>query len=231
MMNDKLKRRDFIKTSGTLATGAIVGSSIVGSAYAAGSDIIKIALIGCGGRGTGAVFDAYASGQTVQLVAMADVFQENLDKTYKTIKAKFGNKIDVPESRRYVGLEAYKSAIADADVVILTTPPGFRPDHFQEAVKAGKHVFMEKPVAVDVPGIRKVLDAAKVDKEKKLNVVVGFQRRFQTNYREAIKRIHDGAIGDVVSGQVYWNSGGVWVRPRKPSQSEMEYQINNWYYF
>ncbi|HIX55841.1 MAG TPA: Gfo/Idh/MocA family oxidoreductase, partial [Candidatus Sphingobacterium stercoripullorum] len=164
-MNDKLKRRDFIKTSGTLATGAIVGSSIVGSAYAAGSDIIKIALIGCGGRGTGAVFDAYASGQTVQLVAMADVFQENLDKTYKTIKAKFGNKIDVPESRRYVGLEAYKSAIADADVVILTTPPGFRPDHFQEAVKAGKHVFMEKPVAVDVPGIRKVLDAAKVAKE------------------------------------------------------------------
>ena len=231
MMNDKLKRRDFIKTSGTLATGAIVGSSIIGSAYAAGSDVIKIALIGCGGRGTGAVFDAYASGQTVQLVAMADVFQENLDKTYKTIKAKFGNKIDVPESRRYVGLDAYKSAIADADVVILTTPPGFRPDHFQEAVKAGKHVFMEKPIAVDVPGIRKVLDAAKVAKEKKLNVVVGFQRRFQTNYREAIKRIHDGAIGDVVSGQVYWNSGGVWVRPRKPSQSEMEYQINNWYYF
>src|SRR5690606_825556 len=140
---------------------------------------------------------------------MADAFQDNLEKTYQTIKEKFGDKVDVPDSRKYVGFDAYKAAIKDADVVLLTTPPGFRPIHFEEAVQAGKHVFMEKPVAVDIPGIRKVLAAAEEAKKKKLNVVVGLQRRYQTNYREAIKRIQDGAIGDVFSGQVYWNSGGV----------------------
>lgn len=225
------KRRDFIKT-GTILTGAAAMSSIsVSSVFAAGSDVIKIALIGCGGRGTGAAFNAFESGQNIKLVAMADAFQENLEETYQTIKKKFGDKVDVPDSRKYVGFDAYKAAIKDADVVLLTTPPGFRPIHFEEAVKAGKHVFMEKPVAVDVPGIKKVLAAAEEAKKKKLNVVVGLQRRYQTNYREAIKRIQDGAIGDVVSGQVYWNSGGVWVRPRKPEQTEMEYQVNNWYYF
>src|SRR5699024_7847100 len=133
----------------------------------------------------------------------------NLDRTYGTLKEKFGDKIDVPDSRKYVGFDGYKAAIRDADVILLATPPGFRPMHFEEAVKEGKHVFMEKPVAVDIPGIRKVLEVAQEAKRKKLNVVVGLQRRYQDNYREAIKRIHDGAIGDVVSGQVYWNSGGV----------------------
>jgi len=113
----------------------------------------------------------------------------------------------------------------------LVTPPGFRPIHFEEAVKQNKQIFMEKPVAVDAPGIRKVLAAAEEAKKKKLNVVVGLQRRYQTNYREAMKRINDGAIGDIMSGQVYWNSGGVWVNPRKTGQTEMEYQMRNWYYF
>lgn len=225
------KRRDFIKTGSVLSGAAMLSSMPVSNVFAAGSDVIKIALIGCGGRGTGATFDAFASGQNIKLVAMADAFQDNLEKTYQTIKEKFGDKVDVPDSRKYGGFDAYKSAIKDADVVLLTTPPGFRPIHFEEAVKAGKHVFMEKPVAVDIPGIRKVLAAAEEAKRKKLNVVVGLQRRYQTNYREAIKRIQDGAIGDVVSGQVYWNSGGVWVRPRKPEQTEMEYQMRNWFYF
>ncbi|PRD47082.1 Gfo/Idh/MocA family protein [Sphingobacterium haloxyli] len=225
------KRRDFIKAGSALTGAAVLSSTPVSSVFAAGSDVIKIALIGCGGRGTGATFDAFASGQNIKLVAMADAFQDNLESTYKTLKEKFGEKIDVPESRKYVGFDAYKAAIKDADVVLLTTPPGFRPIHFEEAVKAGKHIFMEKPVAVDIPGIRKVLAAAEEAKKKKLNVVVGLQRRYQTNYREAIKRIQDGAIGDVVSGQVYWNSGGVWVRPRKPEQTEMEYQMRNWFYF
>lgn len=162
---------------------------------------------------------------------MADAFKDNLDSTYNTLKEKFQDKIDIPDSRKYVGFDGYKSAIKDADVVILTTPPGFRPIHFEEAVKQGKHVFMEKPVATDLPGIRRVLAAAAEAKRKKLNVVVGLQRRYQTNYREVIKRVQDGAIGDVVSGQVYWNSGGVWVRPRKPGMTEMEYQMRNWYYF
>lgn len=230
-MDNKILRRDFLKSSAVVAGGAVLGTSMVSNVYAQGNDVIKIALIGCGGRGTGAVFDAFASGQNIQLVAMADAFEDNLQNTYKTIKEKFGDKVDVPESRKYVGFEGYKAAIKDADVVILTTPPGFRPIHFEEAIKEGKHVFMEKPVAVDIPGIRKVLATAEEAKRKKLNVVVGLQRRYQTNYREAIKRIHDGAIGDVVSGQVYWNSGGVWVRPRKPGQTEMEYQMRNWYYF
>ncbi|KGE13211.1 Gfo/Idh/MocA family protein [Sphingobacterium deserti] len=228
---DTFKRRDFIKAGSALAGASVLASTPVGSVFAAGTDEIKIALIGCGGRGTGAAFDAFASGQNIKLVAMADAFQDNLQTTYDTLKEKFGDKVDVPDSRRYVGFDGYKAAIKDADVVLLTTPPGFRPLHFEEAVKAGKHVFMEKPVAVDIPGIHKVLAIAKEAKAKKLNVVVGLQRRYQTNYREAIKRIQDGAIGDIYSGQVYWNSGGVWVRPRQANQTEMEYQMRNWYYF
>lgn len=225
------KRRDFIKAGSVFAGAAALSSMPVSHVFAAGSDIIKIALIGCGGRGTGATFDAFASGQNIKLVAMADAFADNLEQTYGTLKEKFGDKVDVPDSRKYVGFDGYKAAIKDADVVLLATPPGFRPAHFEEAVKEGKHVFMEKPVAVDIPGVRRVLAAAAEAKKKKLNVVVGLQRRYQTNYRETIKRIQDGAIGDVLSGQVYWNSGGVWVRPRKPGQTEMEYQMRNWFYF
>jgi len=224
-------RRDFIRSSSIIAGSAAVTMASASSVFAAGNDAIKVALIGCGGRGTGAAADALESGQNVRIVAMADAFQDNLDTSLKNLKQKYNEKIDVPQSRQYGGFDGYKSAIKDADVVILATPPGFRPIHFEEAVKAGKHVFMEKPVAVDIPGIRKVLIAAAEAKKKKLNVVVGLQRRYQKNYKETIQRIQDGAIGDIVSGQVYWNSGGVWVRPRKPNQTEMEYQMRNWYYF
>ncbi|TJZ53243.1 Gfo/Idh/MocA family oxidoreductase [Sphingobacterium olei] len=224
-------RRDFIRSSSIIAGSAAVTMTSASSVFAAGNDVIKVALIGCGGRGTGAAADALESGQNVRIVAMADAFQDNLDTSLKNLKQKYADKIDVPQSRQYVGFEGYKSAIKDADVVILATPPGFRPIHFEAAVNAGKHVFMEKPVAVDIPGIRKVLATAAEAKKKKLNVVVGLQRRYQKNYREGIQRIQDGAIGDVTSGQVYWNSGGVWVRPRKPHQTEMEYQMRNWFYF
>ncbi|MBB2952254.1 MULTISPECIES: Gfo/Idh/MocA family protein [Sphingobacterium] len=228
---ENFERRDFLKTTAAIAGGTVLSSVPLVGAFAAGSDVIKVALIGCGGRGTGATFDALSSGFNIKVVALADAFKDNLDSTYKTLKDKWQDKIDVPEKNKFVGFDAYKEAIKLADVVILTTPPGFRPIHFEEAVRQGKHVFMEKPVATDIPGIRKVLAAAEIAKKKKLNVVVGLQRRYQTNYREAIKRIHEGAIGDVVSGQVYWNSGGVWVRPRKPGQTEMDYQMRNWYYF
>ncbi len=225
------KRRDFLKTSSIIAGAAVASTAPVSSIFAAGNDVIKVALIGCGGRGTGAAVDALESGQNVKIVALADAFQDNLDAAYNNLSKKYAAKLDIPENRKYVGFDAYKHAIKDADVVILTTPPGFRPQHFEEAVNQGKHVFMEKSVAVDVPGVRKVLAAAEIARKKKLNVVVGLQRRFQFNYREGIKRVQDGAIGDIVSGQVYWNSGGVWVRPRKPGQTEMEYQMRNWYYF
>jgi myo-inositol 2-dehydrogenase/D-chiro-inositol 1-dehydrogenase len=225
-------RRDFLKTSALLAGGMMIQPFSIPGAYAAGTDEIKLAVIGCGGRGTGAVFQAFETGYNIKLVAMADAFRDRINKSYAPIMDKYGSgKVDVPEERKFVGFDGYKEAIKLADVVILASPPGFRPDHFEEAVKQGKQVFMEKPVAIDAIGIRRVLAAAEEAKKKKLNVVVGLQRHYQDNYRETIKRIHDGAIGDIVGGQVYWNDGGVWVNPRQPGQTEMEYQMRNWYYF
>ncbi|EDM35773.1 probable oxidoreductase [Pedobacter sp. BAL39] len=225
------KRREFLKASALVAGGMVLNQFAFAGGHSSVDDTIKIALIGCGDRGTGAAFQALSTTANVKLVAMGDAFQDRLENSYKVLSDKFKDKVDVPQDRRFVGFDAYKQAIALADVVLLVTPPGFRPIHFEEAVKQGKHVFMEKPVAVDAPGIRRVLAAAEIAKQKKLNVVVGLQRRYQANYRETIKRIQDGAIGDVVGGQVYWNSGGVWVKKREPNQTEMEYQMRNWYYF
>lgn len=228
MLNE---RRKFLKESALVAGSVIMSGYSWAGVNSSVDDTIKIALIGCGDRGTGAAFQALSTKYNLKLVAMADAFQDRLDNSYKALSTKFGAKVDVPKERQFVGFDAYQKAIALADVVLLVTPPGFRPMHFEEAVKQGKHVFMEKPVAVDAPGIRKVLATAILAKQKKLNVVVGLQRRYQTNYRETIKRIEDGAIGDVFGGQVYWNSGGVWVKPRTAAQTEMDYQMRNWYYF
>ena len=232
---DRMSRRKFVRnTSMAAAGGMLLGSLPVGaSAFAAGSDTLKIALIGCGGRGTGAANQALSADKGVQLVAMADAFRDRLDESYERLSKRYGDtdQLNVPEENKFVGFEAYKKAIALADVVILATPPGFRPYHFEEAIKADKHVFMEKPVATDAPGVRKVLEAGKLAKQKKLNVVVGLQRHYQNSYREILKRVNRGDVGKIVSGQVYWNSDGVWVRERKPGQTEMEYQMRNWYYF
>ena len=226
------QRRDFLKTSAILTGGALLSGIPLAGAYASGSDIIKIALIGCGSRGTGAAFQALSTKFNLKLVAMADAFPDKLAKSHQTLLAKFGGeKISVPDDKKFVGFDGYIAAMHDADVVLLCTPPGFRPAHFAEAVKQNKQIFMEKPVATDSPGIRSVLATAEEAKRKKLNVVVGLQRHYQKNYREIIDRIHQGGIGDVISGQVYWNSGGVWVNPRQPNQTEMEYQMRNWYYF
>lgn len=231
--NEELRgqRREFIKTSALLTGGVMLNQFAFAAGHSGVEDTIKIALIGCGDRGTGAAFQALSTKANVKLVAMADAFEDRMENSYKVLVDKFKDKIDVPKERRFTGFDAYQKAIALADVVLLTTPPGFRPTHFEEAVNQGKHVFMEKPVAVDAPGIRKVLATAEIAKKKKLNVVVGLQRRYQANYRETMKRIQDGAIGDIYSGQVYWNSGGVWVKKRQPQQTEMEYQMRNWYYF
>lgn len=228
-------RREFVKTS-SLLTGGLLANSFFTKANYNNSvgDEIKIAVIGCGGRGTGAVAQALKSKQNVKLVAMADAFQDRVDQCFKNINKEFSsqkNKIDVPKERMFVGFEGYKQAIALADVVILTTPPGFRPIHFEEAVAQGKHIFMEKPVATDPAGIQRVLAAAQIAKQKKLNVVVGLQRHYQTSYRNLIKRLRDGMVGDIVSASAWWNNDGVWVNHRKPAQTEMEYQMRNWYYF
>lgn len=229
--NKKQARRDFLKSTAFIAGATVLSSSPLTGAYASGSDTIKIALVGCGSRGTGAAFQALSTHHNLKLVAMADAFQDRIDESFKALSDKFKDKVDVPKEHQFAGFDGYLKAIPLADVVLLVTPPGFRPAHFEEAIKQNKHVFMEKPVAVDSPGIRKVLEIAKEAERKKLNVVVGLQRRYQDNYVEAIKRIRDGAIGKVHSGQVYWNSGGVWVKPREAGQTEMEYQMRNWYYF
>ena len=231
----KNSRRDFVKTSAVL-TGGVVATPLLSKAnfFSGADDTIKVALIGCGGRGTGAAMQALSTKQNVKLVAMADAFRDRIDGSYKELTAEGDKKniksrVDVPEDRKYVGFDGYKKAIAHADVVILTTPPGFRPMHFEEAVKQGKQVFMEKPVATDPAGIKRVLDAAEIAKQKKLNVVVGLQRHYQNSYRELFAKKE--LIGDITSAQAWWNNDGVWVNPRKAGQTEMEYQMRNWYYF
>lgn len=228
-------RREFCKTSAMASGGILAATLPVGvSAHVAGSDTIKVALVGCGGRGTGAAIQALSTEFPVQLVSMADAFEDRLNQSLDNIQEEFPddkNKIKVPEKNRFLGFDAYKAAIDLADVVILTTPPGFRPLHFEYAVESGKHIFCEKPVATDAPGVRRVLAAAKVAKDKKLNVVVGLQRHYQTSYNLIYEKLKAGAIGDITAGQVYWNSAGVWVKDRQPGQIELEYQMRNWYYY
>ena len=230
-------RREFLKSSSMAAVGAGVLGSLgsLPGAYAASDDTIKIGLIGCGGRGTGAASQALSTNGNVKLVAMADAFDWQLHDSYGKIKEALIDRADrvaVPEENKFVGLDAYKKVLAaGVDLVVLATPPGFRPLHFEAAVAAGKHVFMEKPVAVDAPGVRQVLAAAAESKKKNLGVGVGLQRHHEAKYIETIKRLQDGAIGDIHTSRVYWNGGGVWTRDRKSGMSEMEYQVWNWYYF
>ena len=228
-----LSRRNFVKGSSLLTGGLLLTPSLLGATpLAHQTKKLKIAVVGCGGRGSGAVIQALKADDNTELVAMADAFEDRLEDAYTRFNKIFGeDRIKVDASHKFVGFGSYKKAIDAADVVILTTPPGFRPQHFEYAVSQDKHIFMEKPVATDVAGIKKVLAAAKVAQAKKLNVVVGLQRHYQPSYEATYSRIQSGEIGNIVSGQVYWNSSGVWVRPREASQTEIEYQMRNWYYF
>ena len=227
-------RRGFLKTTSSIvAGGALVGTlPIARSAHAAGSDTIRLGLIGCGGRGTGAAgqaLDTNSDSNRVKLTAVGDPFKFRADNALKELKNKHDKHVD---AKTFIGVDAYKEVIAsDVDMVILTSPPGFRPLHFETAVKAGKHVFMEKPVATDAPGVRRVLEANKIAKEKKLAVAVGLQRHHQSDYKATIKMLKEGAIGDIILTRAYWNGDGVWIRNRQPDQTEVEYQLNNWYYF
>ena len=238
-----IDRRDFVKTSAAVV-GAITTAPLGVSAHPshAYDDTIRVGLVGCGGRGTGAAVQALSARSNVKLVAMADAFPDRLEQSLGTItsteraewlggSSDLRPQVEVPSDHRFVGFDGFRQVLPLVDVVILTTPPAFRPIHFDAAIAAGKHVFMEKPVATDAPGIRKVLATAKVAKAKELNVVVGLQRHYQTIYREWVDRIHAGMIGDVILSRVYWNSAGVWVKPRESQQTEMEYQMRNWYYF
>ncbi|MDZ4818369.1 MAG: Gfo/Idh/MocA family oxidoreductase [Planctomycetota bacterium] len=236
-------RRDFLKSSSLLMAGGAVASTlgIARSAHAAGDDQIKIALIGCGGRGSGAASQALHTEGNVKLIALGDAFEGNLNGCLNNLNKDDGirDKIDVPKERQFVGFDAYQKVLdAGPDLVILATPPGFRPIHFDAAVKAGKHVFMEKPVASDAGGVRMVLAAAEEAKKKNLGVGVGLQRRHQEGYIETIKQLQDGAIGDIIAARVYWNGATPWVHSRESLAknfgrplTEMEYQMKNWYYF
>ena len=235
-MSDMKKptRRDFLKGSGTTVAGLTLagGLGIARSAHAAGDDEIKIALIGCGGRGNGAAHNCLGSNDNVKIVAVADAFEDRARGAADSITKAFPEKSDIPEDRIFVGFDAYQKAIdCGIDMLIVATPPGFRPIHYAAAVAAGKHVFMEKPCCVDAPGFNKLMEANKLADEKGLKVGVGLQRRHQAAYVAGIKEIQDGKYGDILLVRAYWNGGGVWVRPRKPQQTEMEYQMRNWYYF
>jgi predicted dehydrogenase len=226
-------RRKFIKNSSILVAGGTVAGNlnIARAAHAYGDDTIKLGLIGCGGRGTGAASQAMNTEGPTKLIAMADAFDDRMQASLRGL-SRYGDKVDVPKDRQFTGFDAYKHVLeSDIDLVLIATPPGFRPLHFEAAVNAGKHIFMEKPVAVDAAGVRRVLATAKTSKDKNLLVQVGLQRRHEPRYRETIQRLQDGMIGDINMTRVYWNGAGVWTRPRKPEQTEMEYQMRNWYYF
>jgi hypothetical protein len=233
-MSNKMapNRRNFLKASSAALAGTALAGSVMRTAHAAGSDEIRFCLVGCGGRGNGAASNIMNTKGNVKLVAVADAFMNKAEGVVGRLAKKYGDKVAVPADRMFAGLDAYKKAIdSDCDLVVIATPPGFRPQQFEYAVAKDKHVFMEKPVATDAPGIRRVLAAVEESKKKGLMVGVGLQRRHEPRYIETIKRIQDGAIGDIILSRVYWNGGGIWYRSPSADQSEMEFQCNNWYHF
>lgn len=228
-------RRQFIKaSSGALVAGALAGNEAFGQATNFATDTLRVGLIGCGGRGTGAAAQALHADSNVKLVALGDAFKDRLEGSLATLKKQdeIGQRVEVPEEKRFVGLDAYQKVInSGVDVVLLATPPHFRPIHIKAAVDAGKHVFAEKPVAVDAPGVRSVLVSCEEAKKKRLSVLSGLCLRYSYGFQELVKRIHDGAIGKVRTMQANDFRGPIWVKPRQPEQTEMEYNLRNWYYF
>ncbi len=241
-------RRDFLKTTVLAGSALAVNASLFSNVHAAGSkETIKVGLIGCGGRGSGAVHNVLHAAPDVEVVAIGDVFQFRADGLRRRLQdiaqndgkvRKLGNRVNLPAERCFVGLDAYKKVIgSDANYIILATPPGFRPMHLQEAVLAGKNIFTEKPVATDGPGIRDVLDLVEKAKQKNIGIGAGTQRHHQLGYLETMKRIHDGAIGDITACRAYWCQNAIWFRKRdelarhKIADSDLAYQLHNWYHF
>ena len=228
-----VSRRQFLRTGAAVSAGAMV--SPTSRLFAAGSDAMRIALIGCGNRGTKDAVDCLKADDGAQLVAMADMFKDNLDSSSAKIKKAFPGKVKVTPGTSFLGFDAYKKVLAmkEVDIVMLATPPGFRPEMVKAAVEANKHIFLEKPGAVDPAGVRSLIASAESAKRKGLSIVVGTQQRWQPQYLELIKRIHDGRLGEVVGGQAYWNWGSSkWhFQLRKPEWSDMEWQVRCWPYF
>jgi len=239
---DLLSRRAFLATSAVAVAATWAGGCATAGRPQGGFSIlhpehraerIRIGVIGAGSRGTGAALDAVESSPNVEIVALGDLFADRIEESRKTLAS--GERvppITIPDERCFTGFDAYRGVLAqDVDLVILAAPPHFRPLHLRAAVEAGKHVFMEKPVAVDPVGVRSVIASAELARQKGLAIVAGTQRRHDPAYLAIIQRIHDGAIGEIVSAQCYWNQGELWVRKREPEWSDMEWQCRNWLYF
>jgi len=226
-------RRDFLKTS-AVAAGVALSANLVASrmAHAAGSDELKIGLVGAGGRGSGAAAQALNTSNSVSLVAVADAFDDKAKSAVDRLKKDKPGQVTAKENTTFAGFDAYKRVLdLNPDMVILATPPGFRPIHFEAAVAAGRNIFMEKPIGTDAAGIRRILAANEDAKKKNVKIGVGLQRHHQQKYIDTIKKIHDGEIGDIILLRVYWNGNRPWVRARTEGMTEMEFQMRNWYYF
>ena len=224
-------RRTFLKTTTTAAAAA---AAIASGVHAQGTGILKIGLVGCGSRGAGAAAQALKADPNVKLVAMGDAFQDSLTTALTGLSADavIANKIDVPAARQFTGLDAYRQVIgAGVDVVLLATPPAFRPIHLAAAVAADKHVFCEKPVAVDATGVRSVIETCAAARQKNLSLVSGLCWRYDGPKREVMRRIHDGQVGDIVTMQANYITGTLWNRARTPQMSDTEWQLRNWLYF
>ena len=229
-------RRKFLKASTAVLAGGLstATQNVASCAHAAGSDRLRIGLIGCGGRGTGAASQALRADEHVQLTAMGDVFEDRLQLSLGSLQKieNVAQKIDVAPDRQFIGFDAYQQVInSGVDVVLLATPPHFRPAHLRAAIDAGKHVFAEKPVAVDAPGVRSVLDSCRIAAEKNLSVVSGLCLRYSQGFQATISRLHDGAIGEIHTLQANDYRGPIWVKPRQPDWTDMHWQMRNWYYF
>ena len=232
--NIPVSRREFLQT--TAAVGAAL--AIPRYAYASGSDSLRIGLIGCGGRGTGGIVQAMQSSPGIELIAIGDLLPERIERARGEItKAGAANPAVATANKLrddmcFTGFDAYRKVLAtDVQYVMLATPPGLRPLHLRAAIEAGKHVFAEKPVATDIAGIRSVIGTYELAMQKGLGIGVGTQRRHHPGYQELIERIHDGQIGDVIGGQVFWNQGGLWSFEKKPEWTDTEWQLRNWLYF
>src|ERR1051326_7204010 len=232
--NTPTTRREFLKTS-ALVGGALAAPAILPSKLFAkeNSDTLKVGLVGCGGRGSGAADQALNADKNVLLTAMADAFEDRLQTSLKNLQTKHPDKVKVTPETSFVGLDAYQKLIdSGVDVVLLATPPGFRPVHLKAAIAAGKHVFTEKPMATDAPGVRSVLATAEEAKKKNLSLVAGFCYRYSDGVRAIMEKIHEGAIGQVKALHTTYNTSGAKAAvPRDPSWTDIQYQIKNWYYY
>ena len=233
-------RRKFLKDSTLIAAGSALAASLnlglVRSVHAHGSDVMKIALIGAGGRGAGAADNCLEAAQLLKqpmkLVAVADAFEDRVNGTISNLKDKWKDSVDVADDCKFIGLDGYKKAVAlDVDMIVTATPPGFRPVHYKAAIQAGKHVFMEKPCCVDAPGYRSLLETNAAADKKGLKVGVGLQRHHDKGYVNGISQIHDGKYGDLILLQAWWNGDGIWWRDGEEGWSEMRKQVNNWYHY